>query len=187
MSVFYLVRHAHADWSPDENRPLSSRGLSDAEQVAQILGNLPINAVFSSPYRRARQTIKPLADRLKLDIHINQDLRERKLAAGQVKDFLQAVERTWLDPMYAHQEGESNSSAQRRGMAVLHRLNEQFTDSHLVLSTHGNLLAVTLQGFDPSIDFAFWKSLTFPDIYQLDFASDCEAIINRIWSGHDSP
>jgi len=51
---------------------------------------------------------------------------------------------------------------------------------HIVLSTHGNLMALTLQGFDPSIDFAFWKSLTMPDIYTLSFSQVGEAVMSRL-------
>ena len=46
-----------------------------------------------------------------------------------------------------------------------HWLLERHPTEHIVLSTHGNLLALILQTFDPSVDFVFWKSLTMPDIY----------------------
>jgi hypothetical protein len=36
-----------------------------------------------------------------------------------------------------------------------------------VISTHGNLLSMMLHHFDPTVDFTFWKSMTLPDIYQL--------------------
>ena len=38
MTVFYLIRHAHADWTPDEGRPLSERGQRDALRLAECLG-----------------------------------------------------------------------------------------------------------------------------------------------------
>jgi len=47
--------------------------------------------------------------------------------------------------------------------------------------TDCNLMALTLQGFDPSIDFAFWKSLTMPDIYILRFSQVGEAVVGRLW------
>ena len=52
---------------------------------------------------------------------------------------------------------------------------------HIVLSTHGNLMALILQVFDPSLDFAFWKSLTMPDLYTLNFSQAGEAAIDRLW------
>ena len=129
----------------------------------------------------ARQTVSPLADRLGLPIHIEPDLRERKLDDGPtVNDFFAAVKQTWCGPLYAHPGGESNAAAQRRGVAVVHRLLEQYSGEHLVLSTHGNLLALVLQYFDPRITYAFWKTLTMPDVYELQMESG-EASMTRLW------
>jgi 2,3-bisphosphoglycerate-dependent phosphoglycerate mutase len=185
MNTFYFIRHAHANWSTDENRPLSKKGKQDAELVANILHRYPIAHIFSSPYRRARQTISPFAKRKKIDIHIEPELRERKLSEEPVGDFLSAVEKTWLNPDWPHPGGESNSQAQMRGLRVVCELNKQFSEEHIALSTHGNLLAVTLQRFKPSIDFSFWQSLTFPDIYKLAFTADSHAKIDRIWRNQE--
>jgi 2,3-bisphosphoglycerate-dependent phosphoglycerate mutase len=182
MSTFYLIRHAHADWTPDENRPLSARGCVDAERVADVLQQHPIGVICSSPSHRARQTAMPLAARLGLPIHIVPELRERQLGNAPVEDFVKAVEATWADPAFAYPGGESNSAAQRRGVAIVHRLLEQYPTAHIVLSTHGNLLALLLQHFDPSIGFPFWRSLSMPDVYRLDLSTAGEVVIRRLWS-----
>jgi 2,3-bisphosphoglycerate-dependent phosphoglycerate mutase len=182
MTTFYLVRHAHAHWTPDEERPLSAQGLEDASRVADVLHAYPIDLIISSPYRRARQTVEPLATRLNLPIHEEPDLRERHLAEGDVHSFLQAVEATWRDPAFAHPGGESNTAAQQRGLAVVRRLREQHVAKCIVLATHGNLLALILQGFDPAVDFAFWNAMTMPDIYKLDVTPDGEMAIRRLWT-----
>jgi 2,3-bisphosphoglycerate-dependent phosphoglycerate mutase len=181
MSTFYLVRHAHADWTPDEHRPLSARGSADANRVADILQQHPIGAIYASPFRRARQTVQPLAARLGMPVHIEQGLEERRLGSAANEGFLEAVEATWRDPSYAHPGGETNAAAQQRGLSVLRRLQEQHTAKHIVLTTHGNLMALILQGMDASIDFAFWKSLSMPDIYMLNVGQDGKARMNRLW------
>ena len=183
MSVFYLVRHAHADWTPDENRPLSVRGHVDADRVADVLHQFPITGIYASPFRRARQTVTPLATRLDLPIHTVPELRKRQLGDGPIEDFFKAVEATWRDPSFAHPGGESNAAAQQRGVAVVRGLREQYATGHIVLSTHGNLLALLLQHFDPSIGFTFWRSLTMPDIYQLGVSADGKVSIQRLWQG----
>lgn len=182
MTVFYLIRHAHADWMPDEERPLSAKGRKDARRVADILRDSPITRIYSSPFRRAWQTVNPLADMLGLPVRFEIDLRERKLGDGLAASaFHAAVAQTWQDPAYAHPGGETNAAAQRRGIAVLQRLREQYPPGeHVVLSTHGNLLALLLQQFDPRIDYVFWKTLTMPDIYKLRLARD-GASITRLW------
>jgi 2,3-bisphosphoglycerate-dependent phosphoglycerate mutase len=184
--VLYLVRHAHADWAPDEGRPLSDRGGADAHRVAEVLQRYPIDAIYSSPFCRARQTIGPLAVRLGLPVHVEPALRERRLAGGPVQGFLQAVEATWRDPSFAHPGGESNAAAQQRGLRVVRKLQARCAGEHIVLSTHGNLLALILHGFDPSIGFGFWRALTMPDIYTLRVTQGEQATIRRLWPGSDS-
>jgi 2,3-bisphosphoglycerate-dependent phosphoglycerate mutase len=149
--------------------------------VADILQHYPIGAIYSSPYQRARQTIASLANRLGLPVHIEPGLQERRLGNSSTGGFLRAVQATWQDPSFAHPGGESNGTAQRRGLAVVRRLQEQHVAEHIVLSTHGNLMALILQGFDPSVDHAFWKSLTMPDIYTLTLGRAGEAAIDRLW------
>lgn len=183
MTVFFLLRHAHADWAPDEQRPLSARGHKDAGRVADVLGHLGITLVCSSPFQRARQTVEPLAGRLGLPVHIEPGLRERDLGDwSAVPDFFTAVERAWLDPSSRYPGGESNAAAQRRGVSVVHSLLEQHSGEQIVLSTHGNLLALVLQHFCPSVDYAFWKALTMPDVYELRVEGDGMSI-DRLWQG----
>lgn len=181
MKTFYLVRHAEAIYSQDENRPLSREGRQCAERVADILVEYPIDLIYSSPYARARETISPLSKQLNIPIHIEPDLRERQLSSGVVQDFFHAVEQTWSDPAFAHPGGESNVEVQKRGLTVISQLQDERSSKFIVISSHGNLLAVLLQHFDPSIDYHFWKSMTFPDIYQLTIPSPGTGAIVRLW------
>ena len=183
MTVLYLVRHAHADYVPDEQRPLSAQGVVAAGRVAGLLGQLPVRAIYASPYRRAWQTVESLAGKLGLPLRFEPDLRERTLGRLPAElDFAAAVRQTWADPAFAHPAGETNAAAQRRGVAVVQRLLAQHPDQRLVLATHGNLLALVLQHFDPGVGYAFWQSLTMPDVYELRVEGDA-ASFRRLWRG----
>lgn len=85
MTVFYLIRHAHAEWTPDEQRPLSPQGRRDAQRAADLLSGFPITRVYSSPFRRAWETVSPLAARSDLSVHSESGLRERKLSGDPTK------------------------------------------------------------------------------------------------------
>jgi phosphohistidine phosphatase SixA len=68
-----LIRHAHAgvrsEWhGSDEWRGLTEVGHSQARAVAEMLGDLPILRIFSSPSLRCRQTVVPLALAHGLDV-----------------------------------------------------------------------------------------------------------------------
>jgi 2,3-bisphosphoglycerate-dependent phosphoglycerate mutase len=186
MCPLYLVRHAHADWTPDENRPLSIQGIEDANRVADMLCKYSISAIYSSPARRACQTITPLAEGLGLSINMEPDLQERRLGDGMFEDFFKAVEVTWQNSSFAYPGGESSVMAQKRGIAVVQRLLEKHPAQHIVLSTHGNLMAMVLQIFNPSVDFMFWKSLTMPDVYRLNISQSGEGLIQRLWREADA-
>jgi 2,3-bisphosphoglycerate-dependent phosphoglycerate mutase len=181
MPLLYLVRHAHAEWSPDEDRPLSPRGQADAQAVADLLARHAIDAIYASPAARARQTIEPLAARLDLPIQTERDLRERELGDAPVADFQAAVRATWDDPAFHHPGGESNLAAQQRGVAVVERLAARHPHAPVVVATHGNLLALILQQYDAVAGFAFWQALSMPDIYRLE-TSASGANWSRVWA-----
>jgi 2,3-bisphosphoglycerate-dependent phosphoglycerate mutase len=174
VTVIYLVRHAHADWRPGEDRPLSVQGQQDAQRVAVLLGGLPIGALYASPARRALQTIQPLAETLHLPVHIRVDLLERRLGNPAVDNFEAAVRQCWEHPELAHPGGESSASA-------LERIVRAHPGAQVGVATHGNLLALILQHFDPTIDYAFWQGLSMPDIYRLELGEGGQGARQRVW------
>ncbi len=181
--MIYLVRHAHAVWTPDENRPLSARGAAGAERVAEVLGRCQIAALYASPAARAQQTLVPLAARLGLPIGTVHDLRERELGSQPVpeSEFEATIRALWQAPGLALPGGESNDAAERRGVDVVRSLRARHGPEPIVLGTHGNLLALILHGFDPSIGFDFWQALSMPDIYALAIDEPAGVLIRREW------
>ena len=168
MSQLYLVRHGDALWTPDEMRPLSALGWQHAELVADALAPLAPAAIIASPWTRARQTVEPLAARLALPIDTVDDLRERQLTDRAVEDFVAASRATWDDFSFAHAGGESNAAAQQRGVAAIRAIAVRYPAGGVVIATHGTLLALILNAYDPSVGFAFWQAISTPDIYCLD-------------------
>ncbi len=185
MNTYYFVRHAHADWTPGEERPLSTKGQKDAQKVAEVLASFPITLIYSSPFRRASQTVLPLSERLNIPIEYDPNLRERKLCEGEIDNFFDAVEATWRDFGYSHPGGESNAAAQIRGEHFISNIQHQYQNEHIVIATHGNLMALTMQLLDPIINFDFWKSLSMPDIYMLKEDSEQGLQIHRLWNRPD--
>ena len=79
--TIYLVRHAKAgsrrDWSKDDDlRPLSPVGHRQAARIADALADMGATRVVSSPYVRCRQTLDPLAQRLRLPLELSDALAE---------------------------------------------------------------------------------------------------------------
>jgi broad specificity phosphatase PhoE len=180
-TTIYLVRHAHADWQRDEDRPLSEDGLKASHVLGTLLSGLPITAVYSSPVRRAVETVTPLADRLGIRPELMHDLRERELPVVPSGEFDRIVSDTWHSPESATVGAESNAKAQTRGLAAVRRILTRHVGQHVVVSTHGNLLALILNGLDSAFGYDFWRRLSFPDIYRLEFEGSAMTRVERIW------
>ena len=181
MSRLYLVRHGHARWEPDEARPLSSQGRLDAERVADLLDASDPSGIYSSPARRALETVEPLADRKGLPVVPLSDLRERELPEQAPQEFESAVRASWQQPDVGVGGGEPNVVAQARGLRVLRHMRSRHPEETIVAATHGNLLALLLNGLDSTFGFEFWKGMTFPDIYQLRFEDGALGDVRRLW------
>jgi 8-oxo-(d)GTP phosphatase len=95
----YLVRHAIAEdresWSDeDDRRPLTPEGRSQAARLVGLLGAEPIEAVYSSPALRCRQTVEPLALHLGEPVREVEALREGGHPDDVLEFLLSAAKRT---------------------------------------------------------------------------------------------
>ena len=63
-TTIYLVRHAEKITdNPQEQDPgLTAAGLKRANDLKQFLQDVPIDAFFSTPYKRTQLTLAPLAN-----------------------------------------------------------------------------------------------------------------------------
>ncbi|MFD1637421.1 histidine phosphatase family protein [Evansella tamaricis] len=176
------MRHAHSTYTPDElHRPLSKRGLSDAEKVAQTLMEHHIDYVISSPYKRAVQTVEGLANLIGQKVIINEHFKERKLSEHPVSDFEMAITKVWEDETFFWEGGESNVSAQRRSVKATLKLLNTYEGKNIAVGTHGNLMVLIMNYFDKRYSFDFWKQLEMPDIYKLSFLKENLKGVNKIW------
>lgn len=185
VTTVFLVRHAHSDWSSGEARSLSKQGAATARLLGDRLSDLPISAIYSSSSRRAVETVSPLAERLGLEITMVERLRERDVPEVALGEFEQLIEEAWRSPEVSPRGGESNSHAQARGMDVLKKIVARHPGQQIVIATHGNLMALIMNGFDQSYDYEFWRRLSFPDVYRLTFDGDRLTSAERTWEAGD--
>ncbi|KAB2330727.1 histidine phosphatase family protein [Bacillus mesophilum] len=179
-SQLYLVRHAHSDYTPDElRRPLSVRGYADAVRVTEVLKGERIDYVYSSPYRRALQTVEGIAEYIGKEILIEDNFKERTLAASPLEDFQAAITKVWRDEDFSWEGGESNRIAQQRGVNVTKQVLRRHPGKKVVIGTHGNLMALIMNYYNKDYGFDFWKSLDMPDIYLLTFFGENLINISR--------
>lgn len=87
LSTFYFVRHAKAGsrghWQGDDRlRPLSKKGVKQAQDLIDLFKPFNISAIYSSPYLRCVQTLEPLAHDRELEIQETPALAEGRGLPG---------------------------------------------------------------------------------------------------------
>ena len=96
-----LIRHGEPDLSAGNvDPPLSERGVRQAEETAARLSQEAIDALFTSPLLRARQTLDPLAQKLELTPEIVEGLAEIDYWGGRylsVEELRRAGGAAWED------------------------------------------------------------------------------------------
>jgi broad specificity phosphatase PhoE len=162
-------------------RGLSDAGRLESQRVADLLDGHDVAAIISSPYTRAIETVRPLADRLRLSIEIDPDLRERLLASGPLDDFKAALEATWRDFDLVLPGGESSAAAQVRVSRAIRRIAASGEGRDVVIATHGNALALFLRTLDARVDFAYWSRMSLPDVYAVAIHPDEAWSYRRLW------
>jgi len=164
-SSLIFVRHCQSSGQKPED-PLTAKGEADAERLVARLSSLGVEAIHSSPYARAVQTIEPFAAARNLPINIDFRLRERCLSAEPLDDWLAHIERSFADFDHRAPGGETLREAQARGLAALAQICSDGATLAAVVS-HGNLLASLLNRMDPSFGFAEWRAMPNPALYRV--------------------
>ena len=166
MPKLLLIRHCEATAQyPDA--PLTAAGTKAAETLGAGLRDLSPDAVYSSPYERARATVRPFAVLAGLPVRLDDRLRERVLSEHELEDWLDHVRRSFAEPNYRAPGGEGLDEAQSRAAAALADIAA--ADHRLpVVVSHGNLIAAVLRSMDAAFGFAQWRSLRNPDLFEVE-------------------
>ncbi len=169
MTSVFFVRHAQPDdkWIDDRTRPLTPLGLEDSKIVSSVLLKFPIDAFFSSPYKRSKDTISECARIFKMEIHTDERFRERQ-SGENAGDFL---ERRWDNFNFCEKDGESLNNVQLRNVEALKEVLNSYNNKNIVIGTHGTALSTILNYYDSSFNCDGFKRIWYcmPYIIRLDF------------------
>ncbi|KJK50990.1 bifunctional RNase H/acid phosphatase [Streptomyces sp. NRRL F-4428] len=152
-ATFVLLRHGETALTPQKrfsgsggsDPELSPAGRRQAAAVAEALAARgTVQTVVSSPLLRCRETAQVVADRLGLDVTVEQGLREVDFGAWEGLTFAEVRERfpddlqAWLDSPKAAPTGggESFAAATRRISATRDRLLAEHAGRTVLLVTH---------------------------------------------------
>ena len=155
----YLVRHAESQYNAEgriqgqSDVPLSTLGLQQADALARAFRDVALDAVYSSPLRRALDTASRIASHHHLEVITDSRLMEINAGVFQGLRFEEMASQypdaaaRWAagDPDFVIPGGESRRALMQRGKKALEDiLNQPW--QHVVVVAHGGLLSAALKG-----------------------------------------
>lgn len=187
MNTFiYMVRHGD---SPKEGyertRGLTAQGYFDAQRVTAKLQEEEIDVVISSPYTRSILTVEQIAQQIGQRVLVIEDLKEKKFSSVDIrvsdKELVPLLEKSFSEPNFALEGGESNAECQKRAVKVLKELLKNYKGKKVVIGTHGAVMTLMMGYYCSNYDLSFLYSTSKPDIYRMEFKDQALIDVQRLW------
>ena len=170
MTEIILVRHGETEWNVTEvfrgriDVELNETGMKQAELLAKHLSDLKLNAIYSSPLKRALKTAEMIASYHKLDVGVAPGLIDfdygewQGLPHQEVKDKYKELYAEWINnPHQAKMPaGESLSEVRKRAVGVVDSIIAKYEGTVILVSHRvvNKVLVCALLGLD---DSHFWN------------------------------
>lgn len=180
MTKVYFVRHAKPDFTikDDLTRPLTEEGTADCRKVTEFLSDRSITKAFSSPYKRAIDTIKDFTESININIDIIDDFRERKIDNVWIEDFNKFAKDQWTDFNYKLSEGECLNEVQKRNVNALMQLVKENADENIIVGSHGTALSTIINHFNKDFGYAEFERIKNLMPFIVCFTFDGQDIVN---------
>jgi broad specificity phosphatase PhoE len=178
----YFIRHGETEYnalniSQGEDTELSSLGLAQAELLAKRFSNTPVDVIYSSPMKRARQTAEVVSKLLEKDITYSDYLKEQRAPSefvGKRKDSLELVEIEKLrdsyekDFLWHYSDEENFNDFKERVRRFFDTLSETKQENVLIVSHGGPIRLLIFLMMEERVDpRAFYR---FADLFRVDNA-----------------
>ena len=155
MTQLWLARHGETDWNLEgrfqgqADPPLNASGLVQAQQTADQLVGVGIQAIYCSNLQRALLTAQIIGKKLGLIPQVDIRLREIRLGVWegmlveQIKsEYPDIWQRRQLDPVHVHPPGGENLfELAERVWAATSQIAHQHPGGTVLLVSHGVSLA----------------------------------------------
>ena len=151
-----LVRHAEpmriaaGEVEGPADPGLTDRGRHQAERLAAWLASEGVDAIVTSPLRRARETAAPLATATGLDPLVDDGVSEYDAASGEyipIEELREAKDERWyatIEGRWADVGGVDPHEFQRQVVPAVEAIIERFTGQRIAVVSHGGVINVYL-------------------------------------------
>lgn len=165
-----MVRHGETEWNVTKifrgriDIELSQTGMKQAELLAEYLSDTKVDAIYSSPLKRALQTAEVIARYHRLSVEITPALldfhfgRWQGLSRQEVKDKYKVLYAEWLKNPHQVQipDGEKLDDVRKRALGVIESIIAKHEGAVILVSHRvvNKVLICALLGLDNS---HFWN------------------------------
>ncbi len=156
-----FVRHGQSENnvrninSCDEKKwPLTNKGIQQAEDLAKKINAKDIDAIFSSPVLRAKQTALILAKKINKKVITDELISEydfgdwceipkdELIKTADYKKHALAKKDLSVKFNYKFKNGESRADVEKRVLKFLKKINEQYSGKNILIVSHGGINAL---------------------------------------------
>jgi broad specificity phosphatase PhoE len=149
VTTVYLARHGQSDWNAagrwqgHADRPLTELGRRQAAELVRALAGVPLDAVYSSDLRRARETAEAVAASRGLTVAALAELREvdvgswSGLTRAEAKERFPQGFRRWTDGRHGWEDGERYERMADRVVAAVRRIAAEHEGGSVLVVAHG--------------------------------------------------
>jgi probable phosphoglycerate mutase len=160
MTVFLLIRHADNDMLGSQvlagrgpGVSLNENGRSQSHRLARRLAALPIEAIYSSPLERTRETAGPLAEKLGKPVQVMQEINEVDFGDWTGSSFAELSDNPRWKAFNTFRSstrtpgGEMSIQVQQRMIGALEELCTRHPKAMVALFSHGDPIRTVIAHF----------------------------------------
>ena len=154
----YVLRHATPKEDSDADnidRPLSKLGRRQADSLVDYLSSLNFDAIYTSPYLRARETIEPLCESTGLVAKVRKGLSESA-------------------------EDEELQAVGKRVTRVVNAIVKEHPEGRVLVCTHGGCMWGLIATFDNTFGHKEYKKIKCPDMRQIVYENGTPRLIEQL-------
>ncbi len=151
LNQYYLMRHGQTIYQTvkknkiyprpkEDDAVLTPLGKKQVKEAVLKLKDKKIDIIFASDLKRARQTAKIIAQKLKLKVIYDKRLRDLDFGqyhGGSKKEFLKAYPLQKVQLTQRIPGGESFFECGKRVMEFLKEINKEYSQKNILIISHG--------------------------------------------------
>ena len=154
-----LVRHGQTDWNAQrrvmgaEPISLNEQGKTQIQNLARALQGFTIDALYSSPHQRTRESAEILNQSLQVPIQYSEALREIEYGEWVGKTFAEITrmpnyQAPYLNPQQpVAPKGETFQAVAERAVSFVESLRSQHQNKRVLLVTHADWIKAVILNY----------------------------------------